>query len=344
MLLATGHVSTPPGAWWGRSLAPGPLTLGPGRPCWPFEPRSPFGPAGPCGETDRNEGHVRSLSHHGCLLVGPESGGGWPATPCREPHPKPPLWSWGPSAQDPEGSSALRAPSTTGLARGPRLVQDRERVHLRESPRTPAGPAGEGTGQRRGRGARRVSTGRGMGQRGGGGGGGGCGGVQGGTRTRAAVPTRTAHVPRVQARRPALSVRTPEKHGTQEGRKRRAYDKSPLLLREPQNRTETPARKTAFDRPPGIGLEVPRIRGEATCWEPAPHRRTFRRPWGPGPVPHLHTGPGAGAEQPALAGSGPGTSMGRPCKAWRERPCSVSIFCSRTSVSLWTHSPVFFSS
>lgn len=144
VLLATGHVSTPPGAWWGRSLAPGPLTLGPGRPCWPFEPTSPFGPAGPCGDTDRNEGHVQSLAHHGCLLVGPESGGGWPVTPCREPHPKPPLWSWGASAQDPEGSSALRAPSTTGLARGPRLVQDRERVHLRENPRTLAGPAEEG--------------------------------------------------------------------------------------------------------------------------------------------------------------------------------------------------------
>ena len=41
-----GHGPPPP------EQSPGdpgrPLTLGPGRPCWPLEPRSPFGPAGPC--------------------------------------------------------------------------------------------------------------------------------------------------------------------------------------------------------------------------------------------------------------------------------------------------------
>ncbi|XP_047574117.1 reduced folate transporter isoform X3 [Lutra lutra] len=120
----------------------------------------------------------------------------------------------------------------------------------------------------------------------------------------------------------------------------------PVHSQDPQNRTATPYKKTASDRPPGVGLEAPRIRGEATCWEPALHQRTFRRPWDPGPVLHLRTGPGAGVELPASAACGRGTRdpNGEALQGLVGEALSRLDFPLQNFVSLWTHSPVFFSS
>lgn len=235
------------------------------------------------------------------LPPGPESGGGGPATPRPRTPPQASTLALGGFCSGPRGFLSSAGALHPWACQGPPAGAGQRERPLTGKPANPGRPC-----RREGR----VSAGgggRGQSARVGGWVGvAGGRGVRGGTRRGLRFPPgRHTYLGSRHAGQRSLSARRRNTEPRKEG-KDGFMTKVHSSYGTHRTAQKCGARKTAFDRPPGAGLEVPRIRGEATCWEPAPHRRTFRRPWGRGQPPPPYW-LGAGADPPASAACERGT-------------------------------------